>query len=81
MAIIKADKAAAVALYLKSEPSKLPAAAIEKILADENMLLFTPTPSNVMVFADYMAKVGWIKNAPASWKDVFFDTVHDKPGN
>lgn len=81
MEIIKADKKAAAALYLKSEPSKLSVDDIHKILADDNMLLFTPTPSKVMLFADYMAKVGWIKNKPAGWKDVFFEHLHARPGN
>ena len=81
MEIIKADKKAAAELYLKSEPSKLTVDDIHKILADDNMLFFTPTPSKVMLFADYMAKVGWIKNKPASWKDVFFEHLHARPGN
>jgi NitT/TauT family transport system substrate-binding protein len=81
MTIIQSDRRAAAELYLATEPSKLTTEMIQAILADENMLHFTPTPSKVMLFADYMAKVGWIKNRPESWKDVFFEIVHDRSGN
>jgi NitT/TauT family transport system substrate-binding protein len=81
MGIIRADKHAAALLFKRVEPTNLSIEAIDKILADENMLAFTPTPSKVMIYADYMAKVGLLKNRMASWKDAFFDNVHPLPGS
>jgi NitT/TauT family transport system substrate-binding protein len=81
MTVIRGDPAAAAALFKRVEASKLDLAAIEAILRDEAMLAYTPTPSRVMVWADYMAKVGLLKNRPDGWQDVFFDNVHALPGN
>ena len=79
--IINADKKAAAELYKRVESSKMDVDEIYKILLDENMLYFSATPSKIMPFADYMLKVGLLKNKVASWKDVFFDNVHGLPGN
>jgi NitT/TauT family transport system substrate-binding protein len=77
---INADKKNAAALYIKAENSKLSQAFVEKILNDpEN--IYTTTPSNVMKYAEFMHKVGSIRNMPASWKDVFFSEIHDKKGS
>jgi NitT/TauT family transport system substrate-binding protein len=81
MAIIRRDKPGAAALFKRVEASKLELAEIEKILSDEDMLSFDPTPTRVMVWADYMAKVGLLKTPLASWQDAFFENVHDRPGS
>ncbi|MEJ0071377.1 MAG: ABC transporter substrate-binding protein [Pseudomonadota bacterium] len=81
MDIIQADKYAAALLFKRVESTNLSVEAIDRILADENMLAFTPTPSKMMVYADYMAKVGLLKNRMDSWKDAFFDNVHALPGS
>ncbi len=78
---IKADTKAAAELYMKVEKPKLSVDTIHGILKDENMLLFTPTPSKVMAFAEHMNKVGLMKNKMAGWKDAFFDNIHALPGN
>jgi NitT/TauT family transport system substrate-binding protein len=38
-------------------------------------------PQNAMKFAAFMASVGTLKEAPKSWKDLFFPEVHDLPGS
>ena len=81
MAMISADKRAAAELFLRAEPSKQTVDDILKMLRDENMMFYSPTPRKVMVWADYMAKAGYMKNKIASWKDAFFDNVHDLPGD
>ncbi|HYC47337.1 MAG TPA: ABC transporter substrate-binding protein [Burkholderiales bacterium] len=81
MAFINANKRAAADIYLKAEKTKLSADEIHKMLLDENTIYFSPTPSKVMVWADYMVKVGLLQNKPSSWKDFFFENVHDKPGS
>ncbi len=81
MDVIRADKHAAALLFKRVEPTKLSLEAIDAILADAAMLAFTPTPSKLMVHADYMNKVGLLKNRMTSWKDAFFDNVHGQPGS
>jgi NitT/TauT family transport system substrate-binding protein len=80
MTLISADKKAIAALWIKAENSKLSQDFIEKILNDpENV--FTTTPQNVMKYAEFMHKVGSIKEKPATWKDLFFPEVHAKSGS
>ena len=81
MAFINANKRAAADIYLKAEKSKLSADEVHKILENENAIYFSPTPSRVTVWADYMSKVGLLSNKPSSWKDFFFENVHAKPGS
>ena len=77
---INAEKKNAASLYIKAENSKLSQEFVEKILNDpEN--IYTTTPSNVMKYAEFMHKVGSIRNMPASWKDIFFPEIHDKKGS
>ena len=80
-AFINANKRAAADIYLRAEKTKLTADDVFKMLQDENAIYFSPTPSRVMVWADYMNKVGLLQNKPASWKDFFFENVHGKPGS
>lgn len=80
MAMINGDKKEIAALWIKAENSKLPQAFVEKILNDpENV--FTTTPQNVMKYAEFMYKVGSIKEKPASWTELFFPEIHDKKGS
>jgi NitT/TauT family transport system substrate-binding protein len=81
MDIINADKRAAAELFARSEKSGLSVDEITAILEDENMLYFSPAPSRVMVWADYMMKTGMIKHKINGWSDVFFDNVAELPGN
>jgi NitT/TauT family transport system substrate-binding protein len=74
------DPAAAAALWVKADRSKLPVAEAERIIRlPENN--WTMTPLKTMVFADYMARVGMVPVKAASWKDMFIDAVHNLPGS
>jgi NitT/TauT family transport system substrate-binding protein len=80
MTFIAGDKRAAAELWIAAEKSKLPLGFVEKILNDpENV--FTTTPQNVMKYAEFMQKVGSIKETPTSWKDMFFPAIYSKPGS
>lgn len=80
MTMIAADKKAAAAVFIKQNKSKLDPAFVEKIVADpEND--FTMTPQQTMKYAEFMHKVGALKNQPASWKDYFFPEVQNLPGS
>ena len=80
MELINADKAAATDVFMKQSKSKLDPAFVRKIVMDDENA-FTMTPRNTMKYADFMHKVGALKNKPASWKDYFFPEIHDLPGS
>lgn len=80
MAFINANPREAAERWKKVENSKLPIEAIEKIIRDpENQ--WTVAPQNIMVYANFMNKVGSIKVKPADWKEIFFSPVHSKEGS
>ncbi len=80
MTMINGNKKEIAELWIKAENSKLPQAFVEKILNDpENV--FTTTPQNVMKYAEFMHKVGSIKEKPAAWSELFFPEIHGKQGS
>ena len=42
---------------------------------------FTLTPEKVFKTAEFMAKIGSIKDRPNTWQEMFFPEVHKLPGN
>lgn len=68
-------------LYTRAEKTRLTVDEVHRILQDENTIYFSPAPSEVMLWADYMGRVGMLNNKASSWKDFFFENVHDKPGS
>jgi NitT/TauT family transport system substrate-binding protein len=42
---------------------------------------FTIVPEGAMKYAAFMHRVGTLKNEPASWKDLFFSDIADRPGS
>jgi len=77
---IKADPAAAAALWVKADKSKLTPAQAEKIIRDPDNK-WTTTPEKVMVVGEYMSRVGMVPAKPTSWKDMFIDAIHNLPGS
>lgn len=81
MAWTNGDKRRAAKLYIEmTKEKKLSEDDIVAIISAEGFD-FTTTPRKVGVFADFMAKVGTLKNKPASWKDLFFPEAHALPGD
>jgi NitT/TauT family transport system substrate-binding protein len=77
---IAADPAAAAALWVKAEGSKLSPAEAERIIRlPENE--WTTVPKKIMDYADYMSRVGMLPVKPASWRDVYFEEAHQLPGS
>jgi NitT/TauT family transport system substrate-binding protein len=77
---IHSDPAGAASLWIKAENSKLPTAAAEKMVrAPENE--WTAVPKKIMTYADFMHRTGTLAVKPASWQDVFFDDIHQRPGS
>lgn len=72
---IKADPAAAAALYLRAEDIKnMSVGQVEEFLRrPENE--WTITPKKFMAFAAFMNQQGIIANRPADWHGLFFDNI------
>ncbi len=77
---IEAHKTEAAATYIRAEQSKLDPAFILSVI-DNKDVNFTTTPQGTFKYASFLAKIGAIKNKPASWKDYTFEELHDKPGS
>jgi NitT/TauT family transport system substrate-binding protein len=78
---IRSHNREAAEFFAHLEGANISAASAYAILADEDMLSFSPAPRKLMVLAEYMAKAQMIKHPIGSWKDVFFDTVHGLDGD
>jgi NitT/TauT family transport system substrate-binding protein len=77
---IGANRAEAASIYVAANGRGLDRAFIETMLGDPD-IQFTLTPRNTFKYAELMARIGVLKNRPASWKDYYFDDVHDLPGS
>lgn len=78
--IINDDVAGAVSIYVQQGRTEFPRAFLEKVLADP-AVQYTVTPQGVMKYAAFMYATGTIRNKPADWRDLFFDTVYPLPGS
>jgi NitT/TauT family transport system substrate-binding protein len=77
---IAADPAAAAALWVKAENSKISVAEAERIIRlPENE--WTMVPKKIMSYAEYMARAGMIPAKPANWQEVFFPEAQGLPGS
>ena|SRR5207244_3894148 len=79
-AMINWDKRAAAEIYKRMSGTKETVDELVKMMEDP-LVEYTLTPKSVMKTAEFMAKIGTIKDRPASWKDVFFPNVHGAAGS
>jgi NitT/TauT family transport system substrate-binding protein len=77
---IEDHKTEAAATYIRVEQSRLDPAFVLSVI-DNKDVSFTTTPQGTFKYASFLAKIGAIKNKPASWKDYTFEELHDKPGS
>jgi len=56
---------------------------VEELLKmmEDPLVEYTLTPKSIMKTAEFMEKVGTIKEKPSSWKDLFFPNVHGLQGS
>jgi sulfonate transport system substrate-binding protein len=78
--LIRTDKSKAAAIYVKAEPSKLPAEYFAKVLEDPDVR-FTLAPENSVKIAEFLARIGTLKQKPTGWKDYFFPELHGEKGS
>jgi len=80
MRFINGNQKEAAEIWVKAEHSRMSAAEAEKLIRlPENQ--WTMTPKKVMAYADFMSRNGLIPARPESWKDLFFEEVHNLPGS
>jgi len=79
-ATINRDKRAAAEVYKRMSGTKETVEELLKMMQDP-LVEYTLAPKSTMKTAEFMAKVGTIKDKPSSWKDLFFPNVHNLPGS
>jgi NitT/TauT family transport system substrate-binding protein len=79
-AIVNQDRRAAAALWIADSKSKLPLDFVDRIVSGPQVR-WTMAPENTMKFATFMASVGTLHVAPASWRDYFFPEIHGLDGS
>jgi NitT/TauT family transport system substrate-binding protein len=53
---------------------------MEQLLANPQFK-YILTPRSTLRWAEFMHKVGRIKTAPSSWKDLYWPEIHDLDGS
>ncbi|KWS46133.1 ABC transporter substrate-binding protein [Pseudomonas syringae] len=79
-AFVSKDIGAAADIYLRVTKAKIDRAELLKII-DQPEFQFTITPKNTYPLAEFLYRVGAIKNKPASWKEYFFQDATPLQGS
>jgi NitT/TauT family transport system substrate-binding protein len=78
--IIKRDPARAARDFKALTKSKQDDAELTAMIRQPDAQ-YSVTPKAVMKFATFMARIGTLKEAPKSWKDMFFPEAHGLAGS
>ena len=78
--LIGREPKTAAEIYLKATKEKITVDELVAIIKQPGAI-FSATPQRSMLWADYMSRIGMIKQKPASWKDFTFPFIHDRPGS
>lgn len=73
--LVRADPEKAADIFLRTNRSGIDRALVLRILRSPDVE-FKLTPQNTQPLADFMHRIGAIKNRPASVRDYFFDDAH-----
>jgi NitT/TauT family transport system substrate-binding protein len=79
-AIVDKDRRKAAGYWIDDVKSKLPLDKVTAVISGPQVH-WTMAPLNTMKFATFMHSVGSLKEAPKSWKDLFFPEIHDEKGS
>ena len=77
---VTANPEKAADIYLKAGNARIDRELLLKIIRSPEVQ-FKTAPQNTFALAEFMHRVGAIKNKPASVKDYFFDDAHNAGGN
>ena len=78
--LIAKDPKTAAEIYLAVTKEKISLDELVAIIKQPDAI-FSATPQRSMLWADYMHRIGMIKQKPASWKDLTFPFIHDRAGS
>lgn len=79
-AFLNANHEAAADLYIRVTKLNLPKEQLMETLNDPDNS-YNVAPSGTLAYAAFLAKIGTLKVAPTSWKDLFLPYIHDQPGS
>jgi len=78
--LVKADPEAAADIFIRTNKSSIDRKLLVGLIRDPEFD-FKITPEHTYALAEFMARVGAIRNKPASAKDYFFDDPHNAAAN
>ena len=78
--MIKSNPKLAAETYLSMVKERATVDEVVRLLTQPGAI-FQAAPVRTGVYADYMAKAGFIKPHPKSWKEYFFPLLHDRAGS
>ncbi|WP_323588492.1 ABC transporter substrate-binding protein [Aliarcobacter butzleri] len=73
--LIRENQDEVIKLYLTSTKSNESPEIIAKVLNNKTISYGTKPKANITQFSDFLFDIGAIKQKPADWKELFFDTV------
>jgi len=78
--MVMKDTKAAAEIYLGVTKEKI---TVDELVATIKQpgAIFSTVPQRSMLWAEYMHRIGLIKQKPASWKDYSFPNIHDRNGS
>ena len=78
--IVNADKRGAAETFVKLSQSR---AGVDDVMVslEDPGTIFTTVPQGIMQYFKFMHRAKLIADEPASWKDVFFEAIHEAPGS
>lgn len=77
---IAANKQEAARIYIALATTKPKEDEMMRMLNDPDTH-YAVAPEGAMKYAEFMQRIGTMKAKPASWKDLFFAGLHDRPGS
>ncbi len=78
--LIDADRRAVARMYTEVTNDKIGEEGLFKII-DAPDMVYSATPKGTFEIAKFMQRIGSIKVAPETWKDMYFPEIHDLPGS
>jgi len=78
--VINEDRRRAVQIYVEEAQAKDTPEMLESVISSPSAE-YSVVPKGVMKYAEFIHKVGRIKQRPEQWSDLFFPEIHNRPGS
>ena len=78
--MVAKDPKGAAEIYVRVTKEKITVDELVAVIRQPGAV-FSATPQRSMLWAEYMHRIGLIKQKPASWKDFTFSNIHDRNGS